>query len=164
MAPTLCAPLAEASWHHRNQLLGCFNRVRALLGYSLPPRCKKAKIEMEKAEASFERAIQLYPDEAQAYANMAQFCHNTNQLVRAVEYWTSTIARVGQDAKMVGMFEARRVDSLYGMHAMNRDNAYKEGQGNLTEALVHAGLQLGVYNSPVIMFDVATMQVMASNN
>ena len=82
---------------------------------------------MEKVELSFTKAIALYPDEAQAYANMAQFCHNTNQLVRAVDYWTKTIERVGQDPKMVAMFKERRVESSFGMHAMNRDSAYKEG-------------------------------------
>ena len=60
----------------------------------------------------------MYPNEAQAYANMAQFCHNTNQLDRAVQYWTMTIERVSKDPNMAAMFEERRVQSTFGMHAM----------------------------------------------
>jgi hypothetical protein len=117
---------------------------------------------MARVEDAFSQAVAFNGKEAQAYANMAQYCHNTNQLSRAVEMWTATVERVSNQPDMVKMFTQRRKHSIFGMHSQARDAAYEGGQGNVTEALQHARLQLSVYQSPVIVFDVATMQVMAS--
>lgn len=48
---------------------------------------ENADKKIEIVEAAFAQAAAIAPDEPQAYANMAQFCLNSNQLDRSLEYW-----------------------------------------------------------------------------
>jgi hypothetical protein len=61
------------------------------------------------------------------------------------------------------MLSAKRRSSVYGMHSVARDAAYSNGAGDVLAALEHARSQLSVYpDSPPVLHDVATLQLMAA--
>jgi hypothetical protein len=115
--PTDYEGLAESIIQHAQQAARHFNTGDKA----------KAEAAMATVEKVYERAVAINPAEPQAYANMAQFCHNTNQLERAVNFWKLTLSAVKGDGQMEAMVRGRIKFSTYGMHSKARDDAYADG-------------------------------------
>lgn len=105
----------------------------------------------QAADAAFERAVALDPNDAQAYANMAVWCHNSHRyamlcpillsvdfsaadffftvsFTEALKHWQSAKERVGGDPEMTAMIDGRIAESRYGLVSHTRDAVYKSGQ------------------------------------
>ena len=123
---------------------------------------KAAMDKVDAARQTFQAAVSIDPDEPQAYFNMANFLLNTQHLEESIPLWQAAADRVGP-GDMQNFLLQKKVYATFGVHSMRRDAAYKNGEGNLSEALVHAQGQLGVYRSPEVYFDMATMQTMLAS-
>eukprot|EP00039_Didymoeca_costata_P025499 m.13612 g.13612 ORF g.13612 m.13612 type:complete len:629 (+) comp4885_c0_seq1:136-2022(+) len=121
---------------------------------------------VREVELVFEQAVAKKPDEPQAYANMANFYHNSNKLYKAVTMWEAVLERLGTSKEMENMrtmIVMRRRHSLFGAYSYDRDNSYKLGKGNVSLALEFSKKQLSVYNSPEVLFSMGTLELMLSN-
>ena len=122
-----------------------------------------AEAAVTQVRELFQKAITLQPDEPQAYLNMAVFLSNIHeyddsitQFEKARVLLGSTIPRQVESQINMGVRRAK-----YGKYSMQRDKAYAEGKGNITEAYHWGLLQLTVSNELFrINHEVATLEVM----
>jgi hypothetical protein len=148
----------------------------AQLSVSARKRGKDAKASKYASAAfsSLKSAIKENDREPQAYLNYAQFLLNANRPLESIEYWESARSRTrsgekgandaGSEIDAREWIDSRIKLAKYAHYSMQRDKAYSSGQGNITEALSWAEQQLAVYNSPTVMFDMATLEVPAYPN
>eukprot|EP00050_Salpingoeca_kvevrii_P015575 m.48145 g.48145 ORF g.48145 m.48145 type:complete len:625 (-) comp6404_c0_seq2:251-2125(-) len=162
IASVVSVALAAVDWAAYEQLCGDIVRNAQLAARAHNGGDAAAeKAALAAARAAYISAVQMAPAEPQAHANMATFLHNTHQFEEAVAVWDRAIGTVG-DPSMRAMLSERRTQALIGGLSTRRDKAYAGGQGDVLAALALAKEQRTVRESPDVVFDIATMQVMAS--
>ena len=129
---------------------------------------KSTQAAIQDALAAFEKARNLAPEEPQAFLNAANFLQNINRFDESMDLWDSALTLLNRRQGVPGVVEAihhatkRRRHAQYGKYSTQRDQAYKEGTGDIELALRAAKKQLSIYWSPRILHDIATLSSVQS--
>jgi len=122
-----------------------------------------AKKAEEEVQRTFQKAVALEPNEPQAYMHLATFYTNSNRFDKATELWEKILTVLSSDqTDVVKHVQSQLKHCQYGKISVARDQAYKNGEGDIHIALELAKQQLEVYYSPRILFDLATLLTMQS--
>mmetsp|Transcript_43656 Transcript_43656/g.116700 ORF Transcript_43656/g.116700 Transcript_43656/m.116700 type:complete len:211 (+) Transcript_43656:67-699(+) len=131
---------------------------------------RQAEKYVSLAKKSFLSAVKLDDSDPQAYLNYAQFLLNANKPAESLQYWANARLKIqasnlaaepGPDgeATLLSWIDSKIALSKYAHYSIERDRSYAGGQGNISQALAWAVLQLSVYQSPQTHFDIATLEV-----
>ena len=101
---------------------------------------------MQSARNLFAKAVDVDPQNPQAYMTMGQLYLNANELDEAVMMWKGALRRsdrLDQDTKLYVSDKLRYTE--YGRISMQRDATYNQGAGNLHDAELFMKEQLRLF-------------------
>ena len=124
------------------------------------------KLATEAGLAAYRSAIALDPTGPQAHLHQGTFLQNSHRFDEAVEIWQTVrplVANIasrppGGSGTWKAFIDGRETVARIGRAAVARDKSYKEGQGNIEEALVHAHELVGIApRAPHFSFEAGTI-------
>ena len=118
------------------------------------------------AVSAYDAAVKLSPKEPQAHLHVGQFFYNTHRFDEAIAAWELAlplVAGITSQAPTGGTWTSyisgRVTAARIGKHAVARDAAYGDGQGDMRAALEHSLAQVAIApDAPHFRFDAATIR------
>ena len=124
------------------------------------------------AVESFERARAALPDRHEAYLNIATFFFNSQQFDRSIEMWEKARELVERNKhraiperekeKVLEQIDSQLKLTKFGKLSVERDKVYQNGRGDLQASYSLIKEQIGVFPTPRMFYDLATVQFMLS--
>lgn len=116
---------------------------------------------IESVHTAYKAAVALYPDEPQAYLNMAVFLTNTHKYDESIAEFEVARKKIGSNRQADMQIQLGIRRAKFQKYSKLRDEAYQQGKGNIPVAHDWALKQLSVTMDPQrINHDVATVEVM----
>ena len=140
-------------------------------------RIADAMTELEQGDKAYAQAAAMYPNDAQAHANMATSCLNSQRWAKAVYYFELALECLhkassaaagnsgdggggGRAAQAAAYFSDRLKFARLRDLGTRRNAVYRDGQGDILEALSLATQERALMETPEVLADQAVMNTM----